>query len=363
MRWSVAKTHYNEGRLAVANRVTYVGLDVHDETIVAAWGRPSDPNAMVVANTEEGIEELVRRVGAGPVWAAYETSGVGFVLHDQLTKLGWKVSVLATSRLEKSVRNRKRKTDAEDAKKLLNVLAAHGECGTELPEVWVPPVKIREDRELVRHRLNLGTVVGRIRTKIKSTLKIHGVKYPGKEKTPWTKKYVAWLRGLGGPEGGLARSLQAVIASQLRLLEQAEQEVSEFDRELARLAGEESYQKQVEATTKIKGVGLLTAMTYLVEMGDVKRFRNRGQVGSYLGLTPNSYESGSAEDRKGHISRMGPGRVRRVLNQAAWAYLRCCPAERKWYEQVAYRRGKKRALVGVMRRLGIVIWHRAKAVV
>ena len=340
--------------------MTYVGLDVHDETITAAWKRPQgDLRWMKVSHDEEGLERLQRELWKGSVWAAYETSGVGFVPYDRLTEMGWKVSVLATTRMPKSVKGKKRKTDLEDAKQILDVLMAHGECGTELPDVWIPPVGTREDREVERHRLHLGQVVGRIKTRIKSLLKVHGVKCPWVEKTPWTRKYRAWVKGLSTPEGGLARSVGAVLASEWRMLEAAESEVKEMDREMGRLCEQPNYGPAVKAMTEIKGVGALTALVFLLELGDVKRFASRQQVGCYMGLTPTSHESGQAENRKGHITRMGPSRVRLVLNQAAWAFLRSDPYQRAWYEPLKKRAGGKKALVALMRRLGILMWHRA----
>lgn len=340
--------------------MTYVGLDVHDETIVAVWRQASgEMKQGTFSNDEKGVEALVKAVRTKRVWAAYETSGVGFVLYDQLTGMGWKVSVLATTRMKKSVRNKKRKTDTEDAQQLLDVVLAHGECGTEFPEVWIPPVEVREDREVVRHRLKVGKVVGQIKTRLKSILKVHGVRCPLVVKTPWTKKYRGWVEGLSVPAGGLARSVWTVLASELRMLAAAEKEVEELDREMQTLSGRPAYRKQVEAVTKISGVGLLTAMVYLLELGDVERFSNRQKVGCYLGLTPTSHESGQATNRKGHITRMGPSRVRMVLNQAAWSYVRCNPSEREWYLELKKRAGGKKALVALMRRLGIVMWHRA----
>jgi transposase len=350
--------------LAVKNRMTYVGLDVHDLTIVAVWRRAEEERKSVkVANDEKGIERLVKEVGTQDVWAVYETSGTGFVLHDQLTAMRWKVDVLATTKIPKSVRGKKRKTDIEDAVQLMNLLMAHGECGAELPNVWIPPVKIREDREVERHRLKLGDVVGQIKTRIKSILKVHGVRCPLVMKSPWTLKYRAWIRALSTPEGGLVRSLWSVLASEVRMLEAAEQEVQVFDGELERLSGEKAYQAPAEAVTKIKGVGLVTAMTFLLELGDMERFSNSKKVGCYLGLTPTSHESGQATDRKGHITRMGPWRIRKVLNQAAWALLRGNPLWKEWYEQLKLRRGTKKALVAVMRKLGILMWHRASEAV
>ena len=104
----------------------------------------------------------------------------------------------------------------------------------------------------------------------------------------------------------------------------------------------------------------MTAMVFLTELGDPNRFSNRGSLGKYTGLTPNRYAS-SDVDHKGHISRMGPHRLRKVLNQAAWAHVQHEGPWARWYAQVAERRGKKIAIVGLMRKLAIDLWHRARA--
>jgi transposase len=113
--------------------------------------------------------------------------------------------------------------------------------------------------------------------------------------------------------------------------------------------------------TEMPGVGTLTALTFLVELGDLRRFENRRQVGSYMGLVPASYESGDADDRKGHITRLGPPRVRKVLNQAAWHLVRLDPLWRTRYEGIAARGGGKKAIVAIMRKLGIELWQRARS--
>lgn len=111
--------------------------------------------------------------------------------------------------------------------------------------------------------------------------------------------------------------------------------------------------------TGVPGVGVLTALTFPVEWGDVGRFENRRQAGSCRGLVPASYESGEADDRKGHITRLGPPRVRKVPNQAAWHLVRLDPLWRKRYEGIAVRGGAKTAIVagrGRSRPRGFVLW-------
>src|SRR2546427_1905324 len=136
---------------------SYVGMDVHLNSIVAVWQRAGgERHKLVVEPTEEGFDRLVQAVKGTEIWAAYEASSCGWEAHDELTRRGWKVFVLAPTHLPKSVRGRKRKNDLEDAKMLLEVLMAHGELGSKLPAVWIPGQRIREDREVVRRRLTVG---------------------------------------------------------------------------------------------------------------------------------------------------------------------------------------------------------------
>ena len=103
----------------------------------------------------------------------------------------------------------------------------------------------------------------------------------------------------------------------------------------------------------------MTAMVFLAEMGDLRRFKNRRQVGCYLGLVPSSDESGERSEKKGHITHQGPERICKVLCQAVWARVRSHPETRAAYERIVAKnpRHKKIAVVAMMRRLGILLWH------
>ena len=95
----------------------------------------------------------------------------------------------------------------------------------------------------------------------------------------------------------------------------------------------------------------------------MSRFRNRRQIGSYLGLVPSRFDSGQATGRTGHITRHGPSRVRRVLCQATWARVRTDRRERRVYEEICRKnpKRKKKAVVAIMRRLAVRMWHVALA--
>ena len=105
---------------------------------------------------------------------------------------------------------------------------------------------------------------------------------------------------------------------------------------------------------------MLTALVFLVELGDLSRFRNRRQVGAYLGLVPATSESGQQTDRKGHLTRQGPARVRKVLNQAVWVRRVHEPKTKAFFDDLEQRAPKRKKIHAVahMRKLGILLWHR-----
>src|SRR6185503_453481 len=204
------------------------------------------------------------------------------------TKIGWKMSVVAPTHIAKSAHSRKRKTDLRDAKRLWDVLVAHGELGTEFPDVWIPTLRIREEGEVIRRRLALAEHLTRVKSSIHGLLRMHKLKRPAEFKSLWTGKYVAWLKGLTA-SSSLGLHVRSVLESLLRELEFLGEEISRLQSEVEDLSQSEQYRGPVANMTQLDGVGILTAMTFLVELGDVRRFRNRRQLASYLGLVPSSY--------------------------------------------------------------------------
>ncbi len=342
--------------------MTYVGMDVHLNSIAAVWGRAKEtPRQMTVPAGEEGLKRLLKAVGTNEVWAVYEASSCGFEVYDLLRQWGWRMSIVAPTHIAKSAHGRKRKTDLRDARRLREILMSHGELGAEMVEIWIPSRELQEEREILRRRLKLSESLCRVKNGILSLLRMHRIKRPEKMKTAWSQMHVAWLKGIAS-DAKVGAPLRVSLASYLRELEFVKEEIKVLQEATEALAEEPRYRNSVERMTEMRGIGVVTAMTFLVELGDVNRFGNRRQVGSYLGLVPASYESGDADDRKGHITRLGPPRVRKVLNQAAWQLVRHDPCWRRRYTEIASRRKKNTAIVAIMRRLGVELWHRAKAV-
>jgi transposase len=347
-----------------------VGCDLHDKTMLLKLAQGRDtPETFSVANTRAGHARLIaqlqaRSAAAGGVRVilAYEASGLGFGWCDELRDAGLECAVLAPTKITRTPRQQSNKTDERDAQALLELLRGHVLAGNELPSVWIPDAATRDDRELVRARLDLAEKQTVLKTQLKCLLKRRGVMRPESTNKGWSKRYRAWLEYLT-TQADQPWGWRQTLASLLRQLNFVERELQELDTGIEALAKTPRYVAAVTEMCRLTGVGLLTAMVFLSEIGDVHRFANRRELGAYLGLVPKAGESGVKTDRKGHITRQGPSRVRRVLCQAAWARVRWDPSEEKAYERIVSRnpRKKKIAVVAVMRRLAVRMWHRACA--
>jgi transposase len=200
-----------------------------------------------------------------------------------------------------------------------------------------------------------------VKRQIQSLLKRHRLARPANAGKSWTKGFWVWLRGIEH-DRAVGLGVRATLSSLLRQWIFLEQEIERLEDALGRLAESPRYAARISELVKLPGVQLLTALVFLTEMGDLRRFANRRQVGAYLGLVPCSYESGASNDRKGHITRQGPSRVRRVLCQSAWSRIRAEGVDQPAYERIARKnpKHKKIAVVAMMRRLGVRMWHQAR---
>jgi len=295
------------------------------------------------------------QIGLSDALVAYEASGLGYVLYDRIREAGYQCAVMAPTELLRSATGYKKKTDKKDCSYIYETLRGHVLAGNRLHDIWVPSKQIRDDREFVRARFDVGQKVTRVKVQIHTLLKKFGIQKP-EELNNWTKGFRAWLEQVSETRGP---GFQINMGTLMRQLEFLEKEQYKLWRSILSLSKQERYHDQCEELLKIPGVGLITAMTFLTEIGDVERFSNRRQVGAFMGLVPSSFESGEIDDRKGRITRDGPYRIRSVLNQALWAHLKYNGEEKAAYERIVEKnpKRKKKAVVACMRRLGIRMWH------
>jgi transposase len=159
------------------------------------------------------------------------------------------------------------------------------------------------------------------------------------------------LGGLGLPE-----PWQGTIEASLRLIDELEREITNYERELRQLGAEHRY---VPLLCTVPGISWVLAYTIAAEIGDIARFPTPRKLAGYSGLCPRVYQSGE-RDLRGPLSKQGPRYLRWALVEAA-THACTHPTYRQRYQQTKARLGKQRgakvAQVDLARRLAKAIWH------
>lgn len=354
------------------SKVIMIGCDLHDATMAlkVAVGPEASVRKGFATSNREGLiawlKEYAAKHQAKRIVLAYEASGLGFGLYDDLTEAGIECHVLAPTHLPRSPHARKRKTDDKDAERLLDEVRAYVLAGRKLPSVWVPDHQTRDDRELVRQRQRAADDRTRIKNQIRALGKRVQLPFPDffTSSGEWSKKSLQWLRDVAaGKAGHLREGARQALSSLIDLYEAFSTQIKQLTQAVERLSQTERYRKLFRRLDLLKGIGLQTAMVFLTELGDLARFANRRQLAAYLGLTPAAFESGQQNDRKGRITRQGPARVRKVLCQAAWSAVRLDESWRGRFQRIQRGSSKrsKIAIVAVMRQLGVTMWQAARS--
>jgi len=311
-------------------KVRFLGLDVHAETIVVAVAEAdgSVRSLGTIANRIESMRKLVKKLGpVEHLKACYEAGPTGYVLYWQLAELGVKCEVIAPTLVPMKAGDRV-KTDRRDAEKLAR---CHG--AGDLTAVWVPDAGSEALRDLVRAREAAKQDQLRARHRLSKFLLRSGQR-PAAGLKAWTQLYMAWVRQL---------RFQQVAQESTRLdylheVEHMAERVLRLEQAIAeavKLASPE-LQEVVKDLQALRGIAQISAVTIAAELGNISRFESARQLMGYSGAVPREDSSGGRTQR-GSITKTGNAHLRRIAVEAAWSYrLRpgVGPALRKRHEGV-----------------------------
>jgi len=289
---------------------TWVGLDVHLDSITAAVleGDAPQPEGVRLSGDLMEVRRLFRRLSLrAPVRSCYEASGAGFVLQRVLARDGFPCDVIAPSLIPRRPGDH-RKTDRFDA-----IMLAKLYRSGHLTPVHIPSEEQEALRRLLRLRYSYLCYSTATKHRISSILRHHGLVYR-EGKSTWTKKHRQWLTRLREQLHG---PIHTALAAELEHLEYLEMQREAFDAELLGYAQSPPYRLPVEALCCLRGVKVLTALTLLCEIDDIRRFRSPRALMAYFGLVPMEHSSGERE-RRGPITKAGNIHTRRLLVEAAW---------------------------------------------
>jgi transposase len=331
-------------KMAAAQRLT-VGIDLGDRTsrycILDETGTIVSENAL--PTTKGGFESLFGKMP--PSRVALEVGTHSSWISRHLARMGHEV-IVANAHEVALITKSVRKNDRVDARKLARLARID-------PELLRP----------VRHRgeqaqTDLGIVRARAEAVESRTALINSA------------------RGLAKPLGerlkacdaeqvkeelaeGLSPATQQIVRPLLKIVEAISEQIAVYDQRIEAMA---KRYPEIELLTQVYGVGTLIALTYMLTIEDAGRFPHSRDVGCYLGLQPKQRESGNSQPELG-ISKAGDRLLRSYLVQAAHCMLRKGAPDsdlRAWglsKAQGGGKRAKRRAIVGVARKLAVML-HR-----
>ena len=316
-----------------------MGMDQHRAQISTEWidTITGEISRARIAPADRGtVREFLARFDGAELEVALEaTTGWRFVV-EELERVGADAH-LAEPAETSGLKGKKRraKTDWADARHLRELLLIG-----RLPESWIAPAHLLDLRARVRCRHTLVEQRTEWQQRMHAVLYHHGVPHSRKLLTLANRERIAALK--------LPAAAREQLTIALEMIDAIEVQVGPVDLALRAYARQQPGCRTL--IEEIYGVGPLTSVAILAELGDTRRFQNSRDAVRYAGLDITVHQSDTRRSA-GHLSRQGPPALRWALYEAAQAARRPNSPERPYYDQLAARIGGNRACIAVARKL------------
>lgn len=303
----------------------YIGLDVHKKSWSVAI---HDEHGLLKQFSTEAdasilIDYMRRNYESASVRCCYESGCCGYHIYRDLSSAGWEVMVVNPGDIPRINKQNSSKTDKIDSRYLSRELSRG-----HLQGIYIPDPRQEQFRSLFRRRNDIVKELRRIKTHIKSMLLYYGVTLPpAYDNSNWSKDMISWVKMLEWKHLAAAQAMQ----SRIRSYEFLTKEYLQVGNELRSYA-REHYRKDYNLLRTVPGIGPLTAIGFLAEVGDIRRFRSIDQLSSYIGLVPSVYSSGSTTYTKG-ITHRSKHLLRSYLIESAWVAARKDPSLMQYYHE------------------------------
>jgi len=322
--------------------------------------RQKSIDARDLGTLEVEIDKAKKKLGVSDIaeiYSCYEAGRDGFWIHRYLLSIGVKSMVVDSASIEVPRRFRRVKTDRIDNVKLLDMLIRYltGE-----KKAWrllrVPTVEQEDNRRPHREEMRLKKEKTAHSNRIKSLLALHGIQMGiGRNFLKQLEKAEQWN---GEP---LPPYIKREILRDYRRYELIKEQLKEVEADKkAILESESDAAKKVLALRNLKGIGPVGSWVLTYEYFGWRNFKNVKEVGAASGLAPTPYNSGDSENEQG-ISKAGNRRVRDLMVELSWGWLRYQPQSRlsQWFWERFGNGGKRMRRVGIValaRKLLVALW-------
>ena len=341
---SAASETQNKGRNIIdySGKTICVGIDVHqkDYQVAKVYNGICLGNHRMAADGEGLIEHLRNHYPGAEFKCVYESCAWGFNLQRKLVAAGMDCIVVHAADVSTTDKERKRKTDPVDALKLARDLESR-----DLKGIDVPDERLQKARNLMRYRSRVVGDINRSKNRLKSLLKFQGIELPAPyAKNSWSNNFLKWVEEQGSKEEPDDTLL--LMLEQIRLLRDHLLRVEKKLRALRK----GKYAEKAKLVTSVAGIGPTTAMLFLLEIGDINRFKGFDRLNSFVGFCPDKNSSGETDRDRGITSRRHK-KLRTALIESAWAAIRIDPALMDSYQTLTKRMKGTFAIIHIARKL------------
>jgi transposase len=288
------------------------------------------------------VKHLQKRYPGASYQAAYEAGFSGFGIQRSLRSSGVSCMVVNPADVPLTDKDKKRKSDRIDARKLSRHLSHNM-----LRPIYVPSIRMEHARTLVRQRIRMVSDQTRCKNRIWGFLMFSGLKLKmDKPNEYWSRRFVESLKTLPGLTPLLRQALDAALEEYLLIRKL----VGNMTKQLRVLSRQKSFAPLQNLIQGIPGIGLLNSMVIITELQDMKRFKTLDKLCAYAGIIPDTASSAERTTVKG-ITHRTNDYLRPAIVESSWVIIRKDPAMLYLYKRYCKKMVPNKAIIKIARHL------------
>ena len=330
-----------------AGQIIYAGIDVHKKSWTVTLR--SEHHHLKTFSQDPDADQLIRYLNknypGASYKAVYEAGFSGFGACRKMLSKGVDCMVVHPMDIPRSNKDKIMKTDAIDSRKLSSLF-----FDKDQDYIHIPDEELEADRALVRQRFRIVRDLARTKNRLKSLFFQMGFNIPkcfeGSPSRQWTAKYLEWIDQIEVSQLSLKWTFERYV--ELGKIQKAQLKAS--NRMLVKMSRKPRYRKDYELLRSIPGIGRLTAIVLLTQLGDIRRFSTLDKLCFYIGLVPKVYSTGDTQ-KTGKMIKRGRRELKIHLIESAWIAVRKDPALTSKYNVLCTKMNKNKAIIRIARKI------------
>jgi len=329
-------------QLDFSGQKIFAGIDVHKKSWKVSIRSEQMELRTFSQNPSAGelSTYLKRNYPSADYHVVYEAGFCGFSHQREFSNAGINCIVVNPADVPTTGKEKQRKSDTVDCRKLSQSLSKG-----DLTGIFIPCIEQQDDRDIIRTYNQTVKDQTRYKNRIRGWLHFQGITFGESEGRYWSNNFTNWLKNLS-----LSPSARTALDLKLQGYLQARSMVLAATRQVRILSRQARYKERIALIRTIPGVGEITALLFVTEVGDVNRFKSFDALCDYVGLVPNTHSTGDKEKVSG-LTRRANHQLREKLIEVSWTAVRTDPALTMPYNNYCKRMKKNNAIIRIAKKM------------